>query len=236
MEVEQTPGRTLAVVQDGPEMARAVADRIEELLGQTRGPFRVALSGGSTPRLLYSLLAQRPLPWERLHLFWGDERCVPWDDPDSNYRMTRETLLDHAPIPDGQVHRWLTEEGPQIAADDYNTLLGREFGAGVPVFDLVLLGMGEDGHTASLFPGTEALKVTDRWAVANYVPQVKDKWRLSLTFPVLDAARRVWFLISGAAKAEPVKRVLAGEDLPSGQVHAQETVFYVDRAAYPQGG
>jgi 6-phosphogluconolactonase len=230
--IEQVPGRTLVVVRDGLEMARLVADRIQALLEQGAGPFRLALSGGSTPRTLYSLLARRPLPWERLHLFWGDERCVPADDPDSNYRMARETLLDQAPIPPAQVHRWRTEDGPQVAADEYHRLLAREFGPGVPVFDLVLLGMGEDGHTASLFPGTPALQVSDRWAVANYVPQVKDVWRLTLTFPVLNAARRAWFLISGAAKAEALRRVLSGEDLPSGRVRAEETVFFVDQAAY----
>lgn len=224
--------RRVEVVED---LAAAAADRIEELLARGTGPFRIALSGGSTPRRLYSLLLDRPLPWERLRLFLGDERAVPSDHPDSNYRMVRETLLSGPVLRPEQVHRWPTELGPDAAAAVYAGLLALEFAGDLPRFDLVLLGMGEDGHTASLFPGSPALAVTDRPTAANPVGGEKG-WRLTLTFPVLNASRHVLFLVSGASKAPALERVLSGADLPAARVQGtEETLFLVDRAAYPEG-
>lgn len=223
----------IEVVEDGELLAEVAADRIEGLLRDSEGPFRIALSGGSTPRKLYGILARRDLPWERLHLFLGDERYVPSDHPDSNFRMVRETLLDGSPLAPERVHRWRTELGPHEAAAEYEADLAREFGPGRPVFDLVLLGMGDDGHTASLFPGSPALGVTDRLTAANDVGGDKG-WRLTFTFPLLNAGRRVMFLIAGAAKAPALRHVLAGQDYPAAHVHGTEvTLFLVDRAAYP---
>lgn len=222
------------VVEDGERLADEAADRIEALLRATEGPFRMALSGGSTPRKLYGILAKRDLPWDRLHLFLGDERYVPSDHPDSNYRMVRETLLAGSPLAEERVHRWKTELPPEEAAAEYAREVTREFGAERPVFDLVLLGMGDDGHTASLFPGSPALSVTDRLTAANPVGGDKG-WRLTFTFPLLNAGRRVLFLIAGAAKTPALRRVLAGEDFPAAHVRGTEdTLFLVDRAAWPE--
>lgn len=221
------------VVEDGERLADEAADRIEGWLRESEGPFRIALSGGSTPRKLYGILAHRDLPWDRLHLFLGDERYVPSDHPDSNYRMVRETLLEGSALAPERVHRWRTELSPEQAASEYAAELAREFGQEGPAFDLVLLGMGDDGHTASLFPGSPALGVTDRLTVANPVGGDKG-WRLTFTFPLLNAARRVMFLISGAAKTPALRHVLAGEDYPAAHVHGTEdTLFLVDRAAWP---
>lgn len=221
------------VVEDAARLAEEAADRIEALLREGQGPFRLSLSGGSTPRKLYGILARRSLPWERLHVFLGDERCVPPDHPDSNYRMVRETLLAGAPLPLERVHRWRTELPPREAAAEYEEELSREFGPGVPAFDLVLVGMGEDGHTASLFPGTPALAVTDRLTAANPVGGDKG-WRLTFTYPLLNAARRILFLVAGSSKAPALGRVLAGEDLPAARVQGTlDTLFLVDREACP---
>lgn len=224
----------LEVARDPADLAARAADHVEALLRAGSGPFRLALSGGSTPRALYARLAGRDLPWERLRLFLGDERAVPPDHPDSNYRMVRETLLAGAPLAPEQVHRWETERGPEGAAEAYEATLAREFGGFPPRFDLVLLGMGDDGHTASLFPGTPALEVLDRSTAAN-PPGGSRGWRLTLTFPVLNAARRVLFLVAGASKTPALRTVLAGGDLPAARVRGTEdTLFLVDRAAWPE--
>ena len=191
-----------------------------------RGVARIAVSGGTTPKTMFALLADKSqpyfarVPWEKLHLFWVDERCVGPTDPDSNYRMTNEALLTKVPLPVAQVHRMAGELEPEVAAAQYEALLRGEFrleGAETPVFDLVLLGMGDDGHTASLFPHTAALHELGRLVVANHVPQQKQSWRVTLTLPVINRGRAVAFLIEGAKKTE-VLRVccwgLRSGDLP----------------------
>ncbi len=209
-----------------------------------RGRFAVALSGGSTPRRLYQLLAAAPwrdqVDWGRVEIFWGDERCVPPDHPESNYRMARETMLAHLPIPAEHIHRMEAERADHdAAAREYEATIGRVFGASTggepPAFDLILLGMGPDGHTASLFPHTKALDEMTRWVVANFVPKF-DTDRLTLTRPILNRAREVLFLVAGADKAEPLAEVLTGPAapvrLPSQSIQpAGRLVWFIDRAA-----
>jgi len=181
-----------------------------------RGRFTAALSGGKTPVALYRLLTKAPfasqIPWERVHLFGGDERCVPPDHADSNYRTVRERLLDHVSIPPANVHRMPGEMDPVEGAARYDEQL-REFfaphGDGFPVFDFILLGLGEDGHTASLFPGTRAIRESARWVLGHYVDAQKG-WRITITPPVINAARMVVFIVSGAGKAAVLKEILEG--------------------------
>jgi 6-phosphogluconolactonase len=186
-----------------------------------RGRFAVALSGGETPRALYKLLARQQfsqkVPWRRVHLYWGDERCVPPEHEHSNYGMAWDAFIRHVPIPAENVHRMRGEDPPEEAAQAYDREL-RGLAAqskprvDIPVFDLVLLGLGADGHTASLFPHSDALTVEDRFAVATEAPDGSS--RLTVTAPVLNAARRVWFLVSGAAKAGMVAEVIEGLRVP----------------------
>jgi 6-phosphogluconolactonase len=185
---------------------------------EARGVARVAISGGHTPKTMFELLADRErpyfaqVPWDRLHLFWVDERCVPPTHEESNYRMTNEAMLRHVPLPAMQVYRMEGELDPEIAASRYEATVRTAFqleGAEIPVFDLVLLGMGDDGHTASLFPHTGALHEMARLVVANHVPQ-KDAWRVTLTWPVINRGREVAFLIEGDAKAQVVQDVFQG--------------------------
>jgi 6-phosphogluconolactonase len=185
---------------------------------EARGVARVAISGGTTPKAMFALLADKSgpyfarVPWDKLHLFWVDERCVPPTDADSNYRMTNEAMLKKVPLPAAQVHRMEGELDPEVAAARYEAAIRAEFrleGAETPVFDLVLLGMGDDGHTASLFPHTAALDELGRLVVANHVAQ-KDTWRITLTWPVINLGREVTFLIEGAAKADVLHGVLLG--------------------------
>lgn len=185
----------------------------------------VSLSGGSTPKSLYSLIAQRAaeddalraINWQRIHFFFGDERCVPPTHADSNYRMVKETLLARGTFPESNVHRIHAELEPKAAAEQYEQELRSHFG-GVPAFDLSWLGMGPDGHTASLFPGTLAVQENTRLAVANFVQKL-DATRVTLTFPVFNAARKVQFLVTGGDKAPMLKKVLVhGEDFPSGAI------------------
>lgn len=219
-------------VSDGPvALSHAAARHFLEgarAAVQARGKARLAISGGSTPKATFKLLAdptepyRSQMPWEQMDIYWVDERCLPPDHPDSNYHMTRETLLDHVPIPEAQVHRMQGELDPEEAAAKYESELRNQFrleGAQAPVFDLLALGMGDDGHTASLFPHTEAVHEMMRLVVANHVPQQKYNWRVTLTWPVIVEARDIFFLIAGKDKAEPVHRVLQGpydpETLPS---------------------
>lgn len=177
----------------------------------------VALSGGSTPRRLYEALADEDLPWERTFLCFGDERAVPPDHPESNYRMVRESLLSRAPIPPTNVYRIPSEiPDPMLAAESYESTLRTAFHLRHrrwPRFDLVLLGLGADGHTASLFPGTSALEERERLVAATYVETLKAA-RITLTYPVFNAAALVVFLVSGADKAQALKSVLQGDDVP----------------------
>ena len=208
-----------------------------------RGRFTIALSGGSTPKSLFNLLATNArtvLPWERMFFFWGDERHVPTTDPDSNYRMAEETMLSKVPVPPGNVFR-MAAENPDAAAvaEDYEKTLRKFFAlepGQVPVFDLILLGMGPDGHTASLFPGTAGLQEKSRLVIANWVEKMKTS-RLTFTLPVLNAARCVTFLVSGTDKAAVLRTVLEG-DVPAEQYPAKllrptdgKLIWLVDRAA-----
>lgn len=214
-------GRDTHICDDPAGAARAAALRWEEVAReavQARGAFHVALAGGSTPRTLYALLAtpawRKRFDWGSTWVWFGDERCVPPDHPDSNYRMALETLLSPLEIPASRVQRIETERGPEAAAADYDarlrSLLPRgEHRDDPPRFDLVLLGLGDDGHVASLFPDTPILDEHAALAAAVFVPKL-DAWRVSLTFPVIDAARHVALLVAGAGKAEIVARVHAG--------------------------
>lgn len=225
---------------------RAAAERIVSCASAAiaaRGRFSWVLSGGNTPQRLYMLLATADyasrIDWARVHFFWGDERCVPPDHPDSNYRMARESLFDVVKPPAENVHRMHGERDPAEAADAYAAVLREFFGlpGGVaPHFDLILLGMGDDGHTASLFPGSAALLEEERWVVANWVEKF-GTWRLTFTLPVLNAARRVAFLVAGADKAERLAQVFSGEPalapLPAQRVRpaSGEAEWFVDTPA-----
>lgn len=183
-----------------------------------RGTFSLSLSGGNTPKPVYAALAQSGLDWERVVITFGDERCVPPDDAQSNYRMACEALLDQVPIPAANVLRMKGELDPAEAARAYEGELRGRAGGGVFRHDLVLLGMGDDGHTASLFPGTPALTERERLVVENYVPKVA-MWRLTMTYPLLDAARHVCFLVNSKGKDAVLAEVFSGtSDYPSAKV------------------
>lgn len=180
---------------------------------EARGEFSLVLSGGSTPIPVYEELANRSaeVSWEHTFIFWGDERCVPPTHPESNYRMAKTTLLDNIPIPARNIFRMLGEIEPQSAAEDYEEMLAAFFHNKEKRFDVVLLGIGEDGHTASLFPGTEALDETVKWVTANSHPY-SDSSRLTLTYPALNAARQIIFLGSGGGKADVIAEVINNPD------------------------
>lgn len=229
------------LVVDNHDLARTAADYFIELAQaayQENKPFAVALSGGSTPKAVYQLLAESPLEWKNIHLFWGDERCVPPDYPDSNYRMTVDSLISHIHIPPQNIHRICGELAPEEAAESYEHELRTYFGE-VAHFDLVLLGLGEDGHTASLFPNSFALEERSRWAVAvpHNVPPLPLVPRVTLTLPILNNARHVVFLVSGAAKsarlAEVLRSPIKSPSLPATLVQPTdgELVWIMDRSA-----
>jgi 6-phosphogluconolactonase len=177
-----------------------------------RGNFSIALSGGNTPKPVYEALAGKPLDWRQIHLFFGDERCVPPDDPRSNYHMAKAALIDRVAIPPGNIHRMRGEDEPNAAASAYAEEIKSALRPDAR-FDLVLLGLGDDGHTASLFPGLAAVSETERTVLACYVESV-GMWRLTLTPPSINGARRVAFLVSGADKAIMIHRVLQGPRQP----------------------
>jgi len=188
-----------------------------------RGEFRIALAGGNTPRPIYTEFGRiaRDLPWERVRFTFGDERCVPPDDPESNYRMARETLFAPFGIPEKSILRMRGEIEPALAAQEYEdalALFATQHGETIYRHDLLLLGMGDDGHTASLFPGTAALGEQVRRVAANYVPKL-DAWRLTMTLPLLNQSRQVLFLVGGQKNPELLERVLAGaSEYPASQV------------------
>ncbi len=189
---------------------RALLDRWRAILQgalDARGACTVCLAGGATPALFYQALARQPAPWERVFWFFGDERNVPPDHPDSNFRMARAALLDPIAAPPANIARWQTELPPDAAAAAYETALRRHLDSGHAI-DWMLLGIGADGHTASLFPGTPALAETFRLAAANPVPQL-DTIRLTLTYPALALAGEITFLTAGAAKLPVIREVLA---------------------------
>ncbi|HXU72819.1 MAG TPA: 6-phosphogluconolactonase [Polyangia bacterium] len=222
------------VYDDGEAVARAAADTFVAIVAGVladRSIARVALAGGSTPKAMYRLLAspayRERVEWGRVEIFFGDERCVPPDHPDSNYRMARESLLDHVPLGADRVHRICGERPPEEAAAQYQQKLVRD-----AALDLVLLGMGPDGHTASLFPGTPVLTETRALAAAVYVEKMKS-WRVTLTAPVLSAAAHVVITTVGAEKAEALATALLQPPgaVPIQLVHASDQRWLVDRAA-----
>jgi len=235
--------RTLTTPQElfaaaAEEVVRAANEAVAQ-----RGRFTIALAGGSTPKSLYNLLAtnaRTALPWDRMFFFWGDERHVPPTDPDSNYRMADETMLSKIPVAAANVFRMKTENPDAAAvAEDYEQTLRKFFQVEpgqVPTFDLILLGMGPDGHTASLFPHTAALQEKSRLVLANWVEKMKT-YRITLTLPVLNAGGCVIFLVSGTDKATALHAVLE-EDVPGEQYPAKlvrprqgKLIWLVDRAA-----
>jgi 6-phosphogluconolactonase len=242
---------TYEVESDPAALAWRAALHLVELVEEAvaaRGRARIAISGGSTPKVTFGLLADpahpfvNRMPWHALELFWVDERTVPPDHPDSNYRMTKEALLDHVNLRPDQIHRIHGELEPEVAAAQYEFDLRRTFrleGAEAPRFDVVALGMGDDGHTASLFPHTDAIHEMGRLVVANQVPQ-KDTWRVTLTWPVINHAREVFFLIAGADKATPLHEVFLGprdvERLPSQLIWPASGILtlILDKAAAAQ--
>jgi 6-phosphogluconolactonase len=232
--------RRVLRLNDAAAMANAAAEEFTRAAEASKGPFRVALSGGRTPRGVHELLADEKapyrarIPWDRLEVFWGDERCVPPDHADSNYRMAMESLLSLVPVPAAHIHRVEGElPNADAAADRYEDVILRVFD-GLPRFDWIFLGLGEDGHTASLFPGTLAVVETKKLVTAVWVEQKKAR-RVTLTRPVLNAARKVAFLVSGV-KAGPARRAL--QEPPTDACPASliqppvgELVWFLDHAA-----
>ncbi|HEY3170950.1 MAG TPA: 6-phosphogluconolactonase [Thermoanaerobaculia bacterium] len=241
---EGPPRFEIRVLPDPEEAAGAAAREVVAACADglaDHGAFRPAFSGGSTPRLLFDALASAPfralVDWNRARIFFVDERCVPPDDARSNYRLAKEHLLDPLRVPAENAFRMRGEEDPHGAALAYEEALKGEFGAvGFPRFDFVLLGLGPDGHTASLFPGTRALEERERWVVENSVPKLAE-WRLTLTLPVLNAARRAVFLVVGEEKRDAVASVLrmaqGSPMLPASLVRLERgsLVWIVDEAA-----
>lgn len=235
------PEPKLEILANAEAFARRVAEWLLEMATATGGIFAVALSGGSTPRRLYQLLAGPPyrdaFPWSRTHWFWGDERFVPHDDALSNYRMAREALLSHAPIPAVNIHPVPTEGlSPQAAASAYEHELKSFYGAGRldparPLFDVTLLGLGPDGHTASLFPSTAVLAERHRWVAA--VVGASSEARITLTYPALESSRHTAFLVEGIEKRAMFDRLRRGDDqLPAARLRPIGTLrLFSDAAA-----
>ena len=233
------------VFDSAQALAQNVAEWLCERARASDGVFTVCLSGGSTPRLLYERLAEPTynsrFPWSRAHWFWGDERFVPHNDRDSNYRMAREAFLSRVPCPEDNIHAIPTEGlSPEQAAAAYETTLKKFYGSETllphrPLFNVTLLGIGENGHTASLFPGQPALQETRRWAVATI--GANSEPRITLTYPALNSSRDVAFLATGQGKRDVIARVRSGDTTlpaamirPSGRLH-----WFTDRAATPEG-
>lgn len=220
--------------------ARHIADAATAAVSQ-RGEFSLCLSGGDTPVQTYAVLASElrdAVNWEAVHVFWGDERCIPLERPDNHFTMASAILLSHVPIPPGNVHRAHGEAAdPAAAARDYEAVLRDHFGhlTGFPTFDLVLLGMGEDGHVASLFPGSDGWAERERWVIDHHVVKRGERVRrLTLTMPVLAAARQVMVLVSGELKAAMLAEVLAGDaEVPAGELNrtASDIRWMVDADA-----
>ena len=201
------------------ELQETVVKDFCELVSQTlakQDTFSVSLSGGSTPKRIYEMLAENDLPWSQIHFFWGDERNVPHDHDDSNFKMVRKALLDPANVPSSSIHPVpVNIDNPASAAKAYEATLREHFaGQAFPAWDLNLLGMGDDAHTASLFPGTKAIDETGRWFVENHVEKF-DTFRYTLTSPAINSAKQKWFMVAGANKREAFSKVLSGDKDPS---------------------
>jgi 6-phosphogluconolactonase len=227
-------------LSDAGALARHAAEWMTAAALAAKGPFRVSLSGGSTPKALYGLLASDEFrgrfPWDRVSWYWGDERFVPQDHPESNYRMTREAMLAKAPIAPENVHPVPTDGTPEQAAQRYEQTLQKAYGAAVldparPLFDITLLGLGLDGHTASLLPGEPVLAERKRWvaAVSHGRPEV----RITLTYPAIESSRHVAFLVAGREKAAILAEIRSGgSQVPAARLRpVGELIWFVDRAA-----
>lgn len=249
------PAYEIKVFPGIKELNEQAASQIVELVKESveaNGRFSIALSGGSTPKALYNLLASAPynqqIDWSKVFIFFGDERCVPPDHADSNYKMAKEALFSKVSLPEGNIYRMRGEDAPEEAAASYGEALeqffGLEHGDGpspenFPRFDLILLGMGPDGHTASLFPATQALQERGRPVAANFVPKL-DTHRITLTAPTINRAGQVWFMVAGQDKAATLVRVLEGDyqpqTYPSQLIRPQpgKLIWMLDEAAAAQ--
>ena len=241
--MEKRTKREVRIYADLAELSRNAAQTIAGLANESlkkREKFSIALSGGKTPLALYRILGSEyrdTIPWWQVHLFWGDERFVPQDDPQSNYGQASNELIRNIPIPESNVHPMPVDlHDPEVAAREYERELKNFFKTDPPIFDLILLGVGNDGHTASLFPGSPSLKERDRWVVSVVAP-IEPPRRLSLTIPVLCSAQTVLFLVSGSDKRQIVREVFSGhndasETYPAGMVSGRErTIWFLDQAA-----
>jgi 6-phosphogluconolactonase len=233
------PGE-LIILPDSAALARHVSEWLVDQVAAAPGPLRVSLSGGSTPKAMFQLLASQPyatsMDWERLHLFWGDERFVAPDHPDSNYGMTRAALLSKVPIPAANIHPMPTDGTPDDAARRYESLLQSIYGSPAlqpdkPLFDITFLGLGEDGHTASLIPDEPVLSERQRWVAA--VSHGRPEARITLTYPAIDSSACVAFLVSGSGKRDILARTLSGDPaLPASHVKPDgKLLWFVDQAA-----
>ena len=230
----------IEVLPDPLALAHHVAEWMTAAALAAPGPFRVSLSGGSTPKTLYELLAsdefRERFPWQRVSWYWGDERFVPFDHPESNYRMTREAMLAKVPAPPENTHPVPTDGTPDEAASRYERTLQETYGATVldarrPLFDITLLGLGPDGHTASLLPGEPVLEERRRWVAA--VSHGRPEARITMTYPVIDSSRHVAFLVAGSEKAAIFSAIRAGGSrVPAARVKpVGELIWFVDQAA-----
>jgi 6-phosphogluconolactonase len=237
--VSQTIGH-IEILPDPLALAHHVAEWMTEAATAEQGPFRVSLSGGSTPKALYGLLASDEFrdrfPWQRVSWYWGDERFVPYDHPESNFRMTREAMLAKAPVPPENIHPIPTDGTPEDAARRYERTLQEAYGAATldphrPLFNVTLLGLGPDGHTASLLPGESALDERKRWvaAVSHGRPEV----RITMTYPVLESSRHVAFLVAGKEKTAIFSAIRkGGSRVPAARIRpVGELLWFVDQAA-----
>jgi len=234
-------GPAIEVLPDTDAFARRVAGWVLDIALASNDRFAVALSGGSTPRAVYELLAspsyRKRFPWDRAHWFWGDERFVPHDNLRSNYGMAWKAFLSHAPAPSANIHPVPTEGmTAQAAAAEYERQLGAFYGkakldSSRPLFEINLLGLGENGHFASLFPGASALDERQRWVAATSDPQ--SELRITLTYPALESSRHAAFLITGNAKAQMLQRLIAGDEtIPAGRFHPAGAYYiFADQAA-----
>lgn len=231
------------ICDDPHELSRHAAQWFADTANARSGTVRISLSGGSTPKELYSLLAHDPLrariPWDRLEFFWGDERFVPHDDPASNYRMAVDSFLSSVPVAAERIHPMPVDGTPEDAAIRYEATLQRIYGRDAldrtrPFFDIMLLGIGDDGHTASLIPGEPVLEERKRWVAA--VPAGRAEPRITLTYPTIESSRSIAFLATGAAKSAAVKGARNGDaHFPAGRVKPHgEVIWFLDRAAAGQ--
>jgi 6-phosphogluconolactonase len=230
----------IEILPDPLALAHHAAEWMTRLALEVPSPIRASLSGGSTPKTLYGLLAsdefRSRFPWRRVSWYWGDERFVPHDHPDSNYRMTNEAMLARAPVPPENIHAIPTDGTPEYAARRYERTLQEAYGAAMldpqrPLFDITLLGLGPDGHIASLLPGEPVLNERKRWVVA--VSHGRPEVRITMTYPVIESSRHVAFLVAGEEKAAIFSAIRAGDSqVPAARVQpVGELLWFIDRAA-----